>query len=480
MTSQAMTTGPSRARSSPESGVALIQSGVAAFAARAKAARAAQSSLDLQYYIWRNDLTGRILAREVLKAAERGVRVRLLLDDMYAIGGERRLAALDAHPNIEVRLFNATHWRRFGRLGFLLEMAFGGWHLNHRMHNKAWIADGQATICGGRNIGNEYFDASEEFNFRDIDLVIAGPAAHKAQAVFDQYWNHPLAQPVGIVSPEPRGRPSSLVHLAARMDAAGLSPASRPFFEGLRADRAFASVIARNMSGLTLIPTEDIHIVADPPGKASGDADPAECLVDIILSSLRGATREALLISPYFVPGKVATDLLEALARRGVRVSVVTNSLAATDVVAVHGGYARYRNRLLKAGVALYELKRSGEEAGSVFGSRGASLHTKAMLIDGERVFIGSYNLDPRSAMLNTEMGTFVTHPVMAEQLRKEHARLVEPARSWRVTRGTNGGLVWTAEIEGRITTRHAEPDASLLRRILARVLRWKPIESQL
>ncbi|HEY8614048.1 MAG TPA: phospholipase D family protein, partial [Roseomonas sp.] len=394
-----LTEDTSPAAAGTRSGVALMPGGLPAFAARVEVARKATTSLDLQYYNWRDDLTGRVLAREALRAAERGVRVRVLLDDMYAIGRERLLGALDAHPNLEVRLFNATRWRCFGQLGLVLEMLFGGRHLNRRMHNKAWIADGQVAICGGRNIGDEYFSASGEFNFRDLDLLIDGAAAGEAQTIFERYWHHGLARPVAEVShlAERRG---GFRALATRLDAASKAPEAQPFFDGLSADPGVERVLRGDHSHLSMVRPEDIRIIADPPDKARGLAPAADCLASSILSALRGAKREALMISPYFVPGEEGAAMLEALARQGVRVSVVTNSLAATDVVAVHGGYARYRERLLEAGVELYELKPTGEEPASVFGSRGASLHTKALVIDGERGFVGSFNLDPRSVAL--------------------------------------------------------------------------------
>ncbi|MFH5925863.1 phospholipase D family protein [Roseomonas xinghualingensis] len=466
---------------SPEglSNVALMPGGLTAFAARVEAARAAKTSLDLQYYNWRNDLTGQLLAREVLHAADRGVQVRVLLDDMYAIGRERVLGALGAHPQIELRLFNATRWRRFGLLGLVLEMLFGGWHLNRRMHNKAWIADGRVAICGGRNIGDEYFDAADQINFRDLDLLIAGAAAQDAQAIFERYWNYKLSRPVWRISPVAKRR-GGFRALSLLLDAARKTPEARPFFEGLRADPGVARVLAGDLSQLAAVPPRDIRVVADPPEKVRGQAPEKECLARAIHDALRGATKEALLISPYFVPGEEGAALLEELSRQGVRVSVVTNSLAATDVVAVHGGYALYRERLLEAGVELHELKPSGEEAVSVFGSRGASLHTKALVIDGLHAFVGSFNLDPRSATLNTEMGTFIRHEGVAAGLREEHARLAEPARSWRVTRERPGHLLWTAEVQGREVTSRTEPEASLRRRFLSRLVQWLPIESQL
>ncbi|NKE45459.1 phospholipase D family protein [Roseomonas frigidaquae] len=464
-------------------GAALVPEGLDAFAVRVATARAAGRSLDLQYYMWHGDVTGKLLACEVLAAADRGVKVRLLLDDAYALGRERVLSALDSHPTIEVRLFNGTRWRMFGRAGFLLEMLFGGWHLNRRMHNKAWIADGAVAIAGGRNLGDEYFGAeADEFNFRDLDLVLAGDAAAGTSRVFERYWRSSLARPAAVVCPpsDKRGLPK-LRHALA--DAAA-EPEAMRYLEHLGAFHGAAGPLARGMVALA---PGSVQVVADPPEKARRGlaarrlARAAGGIAPEIADALRKAQREALLISPYFVPGEAGLALLLGLVARGVRVSVVTNSLAATDVVAVHGGYAKYREPLLRAGVPLFELKPSGEdEDTSVFGSRGASLHTKAFVVDDGPVFVGSFNLDPRSAALNTEMGAFVDHPTLARELRAEHDRLADPARSWRLGL-EEGRLTWTGSgPDGRLRTLRREPDASLRRRVLARVLRWLPIESQL
>lgn len=463
------------ATEAPLTGVALVPDGLTAFAARIAALRAATTSADLQYYIWRGDLTGTLLAREVIHAADRGVTVRLLLDDMYAIGAERVLAAMDSHPRIQVRLFNATSWRRFGPPGLVLEMLFGGWHLDRRMHNKAWIIDGDCAIAGGRNIGDEYFDASGHFNFRDLDLVLRGPPVQAMREAFERYWSHRLARPLRRIS-RAAYRRRALRKLTRRLDAAWASPEARPYFERLAEGPLVTRLLNGDPgSGFMALPADAIRVVADPPDKAKAAIPAALCLASDIRQALAAAQREALIISPYFVPGQQGAAMIEGLLARGVRVSVVTNSLAATDVVAVHGGYARYRERLLAAGLALHELKPSGEEGMSVFGSRGASLHTKALMVDGHLSFVGSFNLDQRSIALNTEMGTFVEDHAVATLLRAEHDRLVSPSFSWRVSL-TDGALQWT---DGT-TTLKREPHASLWVRALARMLRWLPIESKL
>lgn len=466
-----------------EAGAALVPEGLDAFAVRCATARAAGRSLDLQYYMWHGDVTGKLLAREVLEAADRGVRVRLLLDDAYALGRERVLSTLDSHLNIEVRLFNGTRWRAFGRAGFFLEMLFGGWHLNRRMHNKSWIADGTVAIVGGRNLGDEYFGAEAgEFHFRDLDIVLAGTAAAGTRRVFERYWNSDLARPAALVCSVSNRR--ALPQLRQSLAEAAAEPEATRYLEHLGDVR---SATARLAQGMVAIAPGTVEVVADPPEKARRglaarrQARAAGGIAPEIADALRQARREALLISPYFVPGKAGLALLLDLAARGVRVSVVTNSLAATDVVAVHGGYANYREPLLRAGISLFELKPSGEdEDTSLFGSRGASLHTKAFVVDDGPIFVGSFNLDPRSAALNTEMGAFVDHPTLARELRAEHDRLADPARSWRLGL-ENGRLTWTGiGADGRPRLLRHEPAASYRRRAMAWLLRWLPIESQL
>lgn len=440
--------------------VSLLADGDAAFAARVASARTAERTLDLQYYLWHGDVTGRLMAREALMAADRGVRVRILIDDLYGIGRERDIASLSGHPRIALRWFNTSKWGRWGWFGLMLEFAFGSWHLNRRMHNKAWIADGGTVICGGRNIGDRYFDAPADFNFRDLDVLVRGPAAQEATALFESYWRSPLARQLRRL-PRMRTRKSALKKLRRKLEATAQTPEARELLDAACATGAPTGIEIGN---------DAIRILADPPEKVRGRE--ASVIAPIVHDLLLFAQREALLVSPYFVPGEAGTEELIALRRRGVRVSVVTNSLEATDVVAVHGGYARYRERLLAEGVEIHELKAVGEPRAGVFGSRGASLHTKAVLVDDGPVLVGSFNLDPRSVALNTEMGVLVKHAALARMVRRQFHRLAAPSRSWKLAL-VKGKLSW----EG---SRQAEPGATLRRRCLAWLVRWLPVESQL
>ncbi|MEN4902810.1 phospholipase D family protein [Luteimonas sp. TWI1437] len=464
---------PLLARHPGQTGAIMLPDGIDAYAARAISARQAGRSLDLQYYIWHDDLTGRMLANEAWEAAERGVRVRILLDDVGVGDMDATLLAMDAHPRIELRVYNPFR-NRSGPLR-VLEMIQRAWGVNHRMHNKAWIADGRLAVVGGRNIGVEYFSAAEAFNFHDLDVAVFGPAVAEASAIFDDFWNSEAAVPIAALNRKP---PHTLRAVLARIrDEAG-SPEARRFLDAMDISPSVRRYFSQE---LTPIWSEDIRILSDPPIKWRGD-ERGNWLVEHLVGQIGAAKRSALLISPYFVPGGNGTEGLVALADRGVHVSVVTNSLAANDVVAVHGGYARYRKPLLEGGVHLLETRSQADAkaASSLFGSSGASLHTKAVLIDGHRGFVGSFNLDPRSANLNTEMGVLFDDPDLGAALRDEYLHLADPDMSYWVYLDSKGRLRWLDRARDPPAALDSEPDATRRQRAIAALVRWLPIESQL
>jgi putative cardiolipin synthase len=464
------------ARLKSEAVVSVVSEGLEAFAVRLWLARTAERTLDLQYYEWADDVTGRLLSAEVLKAADRGVRVRILLDDTTVIGRDKSFQIIDQHPNVEVRVFNATTWRAHGFLGFGIEFALGGWHLNHRMHNKAWIADGHAAVIGGRNIADRYFDGSGQINFRDLDLVVLGTPLSQATAIFETFWKSPVVLGVQSFLRHRRRRlRRRLSPFRAHLDAQCDGEEARPYLAALRSDFA---VPERLSEQLAFDPVERVEVLSDDPEKAN-DRRAAMIVGDRLSAEIAAGREEVILISPYFVPGRDGTRLLEGLLSAGVRVKIVTNSLAATDVTAVHSGYARYRRRLLRAGAIIHELKRTPGERARVFGSGGASLHTKAVVVDRAVAFVGSFNLDHRSAKLNTEMGVLVTDRSFAQTIALQYERLTSPMHSYRVT-VDDGRLAWRAETEGRPVVFHAEPDATLVQRIVATVVGWLPMEAQL
>ena len=456
-----------------ESGAVMLSDGLDAFALRAATARAAGRSLDAQYYIWHDDVTGRLLGRELWMAAERGVRVRLLLDDMDAYSKDRALVALDAHPNIEIRLYNPA--RNRSGIGRLFEMLVRGLNLNHRMHNKAWIADNRIAIVGGRNIGEEYFDASTESNFHDMDVALAGPVVGQASDIFDRFWNSEAVIPVAMISDK---HTKDIDGFLKRLDTESTSEEAKKYLARVAKEVPIASYF----DGTVPIHWgKQMQVLSDPPLKWKQESR-EEWLVGHIARQMGQTQRQALLISPYFVPGENFTGKLVSSAASGKEISIVTNSLAANDVLAVHGGYSRYRKELLAGGVRLYELRaKPGERTdSSLLGSSGASLHTKAYVLDGEQGFIGSFNLDPRSTKLNTEMGLLFQHPGLAADLVKEYRYLARPTLSYEVKLDANGKLLWLDSRSNPPAELHKEPDTAAWQRAIATVLRWLPIESQL
>ncbi|MBS0613329.1 MAG: phospholipase D family protein, partial [Proteobacteria bacterium] len=401
-----------------------------------------------------------------------GVRVRILLDDMNAYGLDQQMLTLDRHPNIEIRLYNA--FRNRDGIRRLVELLVRALRVNHRMHNKAWIADGRIAVVGGRNIGEEYFDTAAETNFRDLDVAVLGPAVDDAAAIFDRFWNDRAVVPLksmGRKDPERERQTMADLETQAGGDKASAylarvqaSPGVADFLTGARRPIWSAS----------------IEVVSDPPQKWRRD-DREQWLVRRLVDTIGMAQTRASLISPYFVPGQEGTQQLTGLARDGVDVGVVTNSLAANDVPAVHSGYARYREPLLAGGVKLYELRARGHtETSGLFGSSGASLHTKAFIIDGRRGFIGSFNLDMRSAALNTEMGMLFDDPQIGAALAAEYERHAGPALSYEMKLAPDGELQWIDRTLSPPAILDREPEAGLGRRIAAKVLGWLPIESQL
>lgn len=453
-----------------QTGALVLGDGIDAFAARATTARMAGRSLDLQYFIWHNDLTGRLLANEVHQAAERGVHVRILLDDMNAYGLDPHLLAMDAHPRIELRLYNPIRSR--GGIGRILELLRRPLRINHRMHNKAWIADGQVAIVGGRNLGDHYFSAGQSVNFRDLDLLLVGPAVAQASTVFQQYWDSAAAIPMSRLG---HGEPVALRHVLARVRRDANRPSARRYLDHTVAS---ASVRRGALSALPLHWSANIQVVADPPLKWQPGSR-GDWLVGRLTPIIDSARQQALVISPYFIPGEDGTARLAALTRRGVRVGVVTNSLAATDVHAVHSGYVRYRTRLLHQGVHLYELRAHALATPALLAA-GASLHTKAFVIDGQRGFVGSFNVDPRSKNLNTEMGVLFDDAALAQRVREEYQRLSTPALSYQLQLDAAGRVQWVDTSAQGSTVLRREPHASAGARALVRLLGWLPIEPHL
>ena len=409
----------------------------------------AERTLDLQYYLIDGDASSRSIMRRVRAAADRGVRVRLLLDDLNTAGQDQALMRLTQHPRIEVRLYNPLPTGRLHIGTRILASLTDLKRINHRMHNKMFVADNALGVTGGRNLCDAYFLRDTDSNFLDIDVLVAGPAVQSLSATFDRFWNDPLAYPVPIVvdGEKAAGRPLAPAS-AALLGVSAPRPAGKENEKDAAAPPARAENprLDREKLRLEWVPA---RVLADKPSKLrkGGDPHPKEIIDDDIARMLREAQRELIVVSPYFVPGEHGMALFRELRQRGVAVRVLTNSLATTDAPAVHIGYARYRMPLLDMGVTLHELR---PDIGGIpdkkvsigsLGSSRASLHAKVFVIDEQVAVVGSMNLDPRSRHLNSEMGVVMRSPSLARQL-KDVYRAVS-SRSYAVRVGPDRKLMW-------------------------------------
>lgn len=450
-----------------KSGLLLVSDNYHAFAVRVLAARSAVRTLDLMYYLWHDDHTGRLLLHEVFRAAQRGVRVRMLLDDVNPRKNDSAYLALSSHPNIELKLFNPSGIRARGIMRSV-EVVLRLFALTRRMHNKAWIADDTVAIVGGRNVGDAYFDAAET-NFRDLDLLLLGPAVQQTTQIFETFWACQEARPVAALGAVAQ---TTHAHLFEESDAETESK----LLNGIGDRGSIAEFIAASNN---IHWVERVRVISDPPEKVRGWRR-RSWLMKELLPIIQSAQKCLEIVSPYFIPGKRGSAILSDLVGDGVDVAVLTNSLAATDVAAVHGAYANYRKRLLRNGVRLFELQPfSRQPKISVFGSKGASLHTKAFSVDNKTGFVGSFNFDPRSVSLNAEMGVLFEDGKLVAELRQRFQSEISPEASYRLELQGNV-LHWHGYDKGRLQDYTHEPEAGISRRLLAALVRHLPVESQL
>ena len=461
-----------------KTGVFLLQRGRDAFAARALLARKAEKSLDIQYYMYRQDTVGGLLTYEVLGAADRGVRVRMLIDDIYGNKDEDTWVGLDAHENIEVRMWNP--WKR-GR-GRLLQSIVRAARINYRMHSKSFTADNQATILGGRNIGDEYFDADPNVAFTDIDVLSIGPPVHEVSSAFDSYWSAEHAYPVNI-----------LVREGTNRDVANLRSAKKAFFDKQSTSDYIMALGDSDLAlglkdGSLAFSWSEAMVIHDSPQKEDlKKAGTDELLISQLAPYITGAKKTVDIVSPYFVPGDKATEALCKLSQDGVKVRILTNSLASNDVSAVHAGYAKYRRTLLSCGVRLFELDESlKDRQGKMFtwlpGLAKSSLHAKTMAFDGEIMFVGSFNFDQRSLHINNEIGLVFHDPALAGAAAKHFEDNVNKV-AFEVSFSREGGrtnMQWTGGQGGPDVVMEKEPYATTMQKLIVGIVKWLPIESQL
>ena len=463
------------------SGFHVLNDGMGAFAARILLVEAAEMSIDTQYYIWHDDLTGRVLHNRLLSAADRGVRVRLLLDDMDTAGKFSILRLINAHPNIEVRLYNPFS-KRGSRAGdFITDTS----RINRRMHIKTLTADNQATIFGGRNIGDEYFDAGTDVGFSDVDALAVGPIVAEVSDQFDLYWNSQWVYPLSAFDSAPVDpadinafRKQSEVHLAEAKN----SQYNEAMEEiGISAGTTIAAVAALDFSWSEWL------LAYDHPSKVEAKEVTADThLAPAIKEGMDNTREDLIIVSPYFVPGVDFTRYLTGMAEKGVRVRILTNSLSANDVSLVHAGYMRYRKDLVAGGVELYEYKATGndialkrQKEGNRIGASRASLHAKFFGFDQRYIFIGSFNLDARSVSLNTELGAYFESTQLARELSENFDNNMLDA-AYHVLLDDDNDLVWVTRKNGEEVRYDKEPETGFWQRFNARFLSIFVPESQL
>ena len=453
------------------SGVLPIETGLDAFAARVHLIRNAAATIDAQYYIWQDDLTGIRLLAELQDAARRGVRVRLLVDDNGTSALDQELAALDALPAAQVRLFNPFTLRDHR----IANYAFDFFRLNRRMHTKSLTVDNIMSIVGGRNIGDVYFETGAGHTYLDLDILAMGPVARDVGADFDRYWSSGAAYPAGaLIALQPGAERLLDDRDAALRD----SPQAGVYAEAVR-----SSPIGDQIDSMTL-PVEWVPalLLSDDPAKAEGEVDDEDLMIRQLMAEIGTPDTAFDAISAYFVAGESATERILDLAARNVRVRILTNSLEATDVVPVHAGYSNFRETLVRGGVEVYELRseagdrRTVNELGILELSKSA-LHAKSFAIDGRRAFIGSLNFDPRSKRLNTEMGLLIDSPLIAKRL-SDWLDVNLPGRAYRVSLDGAGRLIWTLEgPDGQATVFDTEPNTTLPLRLVASLMSYLPIQ---
>ena len=450
------------------SGFYPLPTGLDALGARLALIDRAERSIDAQYFLIKKDLAGLVFAGKLVEAADRGVRVRFLLDDIFTTATDESLLLLDHHPNIEIRVFNPVARGGISWVNFVKDFE----RANRRMHNKSFTVDNQVTIVGGRNIAEEYFQLRMDSEFVDFDMLGFGPVAPGNSETFDRYWNHALSYPMSAFE---RGDGS---YEALREEVlAALQTTGRDIYL-----RSINTPLVRDvLDRKALFYPARAEVITDDPDKLLHKVSPDQrVLVTRMAEVIANAESEVIVINPYFIPRDSGLDFWKAVVDTGVKVTVLTNSLASTNHVAVHSSYATYRKRLLDAGVNLHEARADATKADAETGERleSLTLHTKLIAVDRRYLFVGSLNIDPRAIDINTEMGVLIDAPEMTVPLAERFMTLL-PGFSYRLSLDGNGGLEWHGNVDGRAVVEKSEPLSSRWRRFSAWLQKIAP-EAQL
>ncbi len=448
-----------------------------AFILRYALAIHAEHTLDMQYYLWKSDTAGELLLHQALAAADRGVQVRLLIDDIYHYGRDGIYATVDLHPNVQVRVFNPIPNRGLGRnLGYVADKSA----LNHRMHNKIFLVDNAAAIMGGRNIGDDYFGVDPNLNFHDLDVLAVGPAAQEAGSAFDLYWNSRYAVPIEALYDEADMPANALPDLRARLETAlGGYLDELPYEVPFEGDELYAE-LEKLADTLTWAPA---RVVVDPLSKFDGSGESA--LADLVFGMSHQADEEVVAQTAYLIPSDEGIEMVRSMTDRGVRVRLMTNSMQSNNHLSVHAFYMKHRKALIEAGADLYELRADNEllefykQRESRVAESHAGLHTKSFVVDGETSVIGSYNMDPRSRVWNSEIALVIDSKPFAKEVLESMNVAFEPGNAYHLTLD-DGEVTWSIDTPDGVQTWDKDPGTTAWQRFLTRIMGWIPIENEL
>ncbi len=458
------------------SGVRLLANPREAFRARFGFAYLAEKSLDLQYYLWKGDLTGQLLLYRALEAADRGVHVRILIDDIYHSGRDNNYAAIDSHPNMEIRVYNPMGSRGAGKGA---NMVYHKGSLDHRMHNKIFLVDSAVAVLGGRNIGDDYFGVDPELNFRDLDVLAVGPAAKEAGEAYDMYWNSPAAVPIAVLLKKPVAEDAlerQREELKASLDEMQALPYTVPMKP--EETREKLEQLAEEMVWA------ETEIIIDSLERFEGGSESA--FVELTYELTESAEHEFVIETAYLIPTKEGIAKVAEITERGVRVRILTNSLQSNNHTTVHAHYKKYRKRMIEAGIELHELRPDPEileifkQTHDRVAESHAGLHSKAFVVDRRLTMIGSYNMDPRSRIWNSEIGLLIDNEEFAADVLEIMETDLDPANSYRVTLDEKGKLLWTAEGPDGTEVWNKEPGTTAWKRFTLRLMSWIPMEKEL
>ena len=461
------------------SGYHPIVTGANAFASRSILTGMASGNIDAQYYIWHDDQAGQLLLKDLWEAAERGVIVRLLLDDFNNSGAlDQHLLRFSSHPNIAVRIVNPLMHRKFQALNFVTGLP----RINRRMHNKSMTFDKQITIIGGRNIGDEYLSNSQNSQFADLDVLLIGKVVADIDNSFNSYWSAPISFDIETLATLKKGETTDFLDGLDKLyeNEKDKTRSSLTVYKEAIED---SSIDADLLNKRVPFRWTDMQFLSDDVGKLTKSVSAQTNLVQQLRTLLGTPTKQLTIISSYFVPTNDGVNTLVQLANSGVEIKILTNSFDATDVTAVHSGYSQWRPKMLRAGIKIYELKSTASEEkreNKLWKARSqssTSLHAKTFAVDDHQVFVGSYNVDPRSANINTEMGVIINDSELAKQLHEALGDdLLNQAYEVKLV-GDSNKLQWHTIERGEKVVYDTEPRVDVVDHVWLTIMSWLPID---